>query len=362
MRMYRLYSGSVCPFRLRVALLGALIASIAWASPSTAQPSTAQTSKGQVTVYCSALAQWCEIMRENFEQKTGIKTLMTVKSAGETFAQIKAEKDNPKADIWWAGGGDQHLQAAELGLTQAYQSPLLAQLHPWAQKQAEQAQWRTVGIYAGTLGIVWNTEALEKHKLTPPRCWADLLKPEFKGEIQMANPQSSGTSYTFIATLVQLMGEEQAFAFLKSLHALTNQYPRSGAAPMQNVARGESTLAITWMFAAVAEKEAGFPVKNTAPCEGTGYEIGSMSIINGAKNLEQAKIFYDYALSAEAQATGTRAKSYQIPSNRTAPLPPNTPLLSEVKLIDYDFARFGTDAVRTRLIKRWETEISNSPK
>jgi iron(III) transport system substrate-binding protein len=101
---------------------------------------------------------------------------------------------------------------------------------------------------------------------------------------------------------------------------------------------------------------------NIAPCEGTGYEIGSMSIIKGAKNLDNAKRFYDYALTPEAQATGATAKSYQIPSNVEAPLPPKTPLLNEVKLIDYDFATYGTDAVRTRLIKRWETEVLNSPK
>jgi iron(III) transport system substrate-binding protein len=325
-------------------------------------PAKAQSPRGQVSIYCSAVAQWCEVIRQLFESKTGIKTLMTVKSAGETLAQIKAEKDNPRADIWWAGGGDQHLQAAELGLTQAYRSPLLDTLHPWAQKQAEQAQWRTVGIYAGTLGIVWNSETLAALKLDPPACWADLLKPAYKGEIQMANVQSSGTSYTFIATLVQLMGEEKAFAYLKALHPSINQYPRSGAAPMQNVARKESGIAITWMFAAVAEAESGFPVKNIAPCEGTGYEVGSMSIIAGSKNLENAKLFYDFALSSEAQASGVQAKSYQIPSNKNAPLPPKTPLLSEVKLIDYDFATFGSDAVRTRLIKRWEAEILNSPR
>ncbi len=324
--------------------------------------SQAQSPKGEVTIYCSALAQWCEVMRQDFEIKTGIKTLMTVKSAGETLAQLKAEAGNPRADLWWAGGGDQHLQAAELGLTEPYRSPLLNQLHPWAQKQAEQAQWRTVGIYAGTLGIVWNSEALGKRKLPPPQCWEDLLKPAYKDEIQMANAQSSGTSYAFIATLVQLMGEERAFSYLKSLHQSINQYTRSGAAPMQNVARGEATLAITWMFAAVAEAEAGFPVQNIAPCEGTGYEIGSMSIVKGAKSLDNAKMFYDYALTPEAQVTGVKAKSYQIPSNKESPLPPKTPLLNEVKLIDYDFATYGTDAVRSRLIKRWETEILNSPK
>jgi len=319
-------------------------------------------SQGSVVVYCSALAEWCELMRREFERKSGQAVTMTVKSAGETLAQIRAEKDNPRADVWWAGGAEQYLQAAELGLTDAYTSASMAGLHPWARKLHEISKGHAVGIYAGTLGIVWNSEQLAKRRLPEPRCWADLAKPEYRNEVQMAHAATSGTSYAFLATLVQLMGEEPAFAYLKRLHASMNQYPRSGAAPMRNVAQGESTLAVTWMFAAVAEAQAGFPVKTIAPCEGTGFEIGAMALIKGGKSPQAARQWYDFVLSAEAQATGARAKSYQIPSNMAAPLPPNTPRLEEVKLIDYDFARYGQSAVRTALIKRWETEIAAQAK
>lgn len=325
-------------------------------------PTPSAKAQGEVTVYCSVLAEWCEVMRTEFERATNIKVQMTVKSAGETLAQIRAEATNPRGDIWWGGGGDQHLQAAELGLTEEYRSALLPKLHPWARQQAEQAKFRTVGIYAGTLGIVWNTEQLAKRNLPAPACWSDLVKPAYRDEIQMSNAATSGTSYTFLATLVQIMGEEPAFAYLRELHRNINQYPRSGAAPMRSVTQGESTMAVTWMFAAVAEAEAGFPVLNIAPCEGTGYEIGSQSIVKGARNLENAKKWYDFALSAPAQATGVRAKSYQIPSNVEAPLPPKTPRLNEVKLIDYDFAKFGSNDVRTRIIARWEKEIANLPR
>jgi iron(III) transport system substrate-binding protein len=43
----------------------------------------------------------------------------------------------------------------------------------------------------------------------------------------------------------------------------------------------------------------GANVTIVAPCEGTGYEIGSMSIIKGAKNMENAKKWYDWALTPE---------------------------------------------------------------
>jgi iron(III) transport system substrate-binding protein len=149
---------------------------------------------------------------------------------------------------------------------------------------------------------------------------------------------------------------------MKALHKNVNQYPRSGAAPMANTARGETLVSVTWSFAAVAEKALGAPVAYASPCEGTGYEIGSMSVVKGAKNLDNAKKFYEWALSPAAQATGVRAKSYQLPSHVDAPLPPNSPKLEDVKLIEYDFKKYGSSAERTRLLARWDKEIANAPK
>ena len=78
---------------------------------------------------------------------------MSLKGSGEALAQLIAEKDNPKTDVWFGGTGDPHLQAAEQGLTLEYKSPTLPQLHPWAQQQAEQSGYKTVGIYSGPAGL-----------------------------------------------------------------------------------------------------------------------------------------------------------------------------------------------------------------
>jgi iron(III) transport system substrate-binding protein len=106
----------------------------------------------------------------------------------------------------------------------------------------------------------------------------------------------------------------------------------------------------------------GAPVKVVAPCEGTGYEIGSMSIIKGAPNLENAKKWYEWALTPEAQALGAQAKAYQVPSNRHAAAPPQAPKFSEIKLINYDFAKYGSSAERRRLLSKWDKEVKALPK
>jgi iron(III) transport system substrate-binding protein len=98
------------------------------------------------------------------------------------------------------------------------------------------------------------------------------------------------------------------------------------------------------------------------PCEGTGYEIGSMSIVKGGKNAGAARKWYDWSLTAEAQDLAKRAKSFQVPSNMKAAAPAQMPRMEDMKLIDYDFAKYGSGVERKRIVTRWEKEVGNLPK
>lgn len=322
----------------------------------------AQAQSGEFNMICSAQAAWCNILAVTFEKSQGIKVNMTLKGSGETIAQIMAERANPKTDLWFGGTGDPHLQAAEQSLTQEYKSPTLPKLHDWAQKQAAQSGYRTVGIYSGPLGFGYNTELIAKKKLPIPKTWADLLKPEYKGEIQSANPASSGTAYTMIATLVQLMGEQQAFEYLKKLHGNIATYTRSGTGPIKAVARGEATVSISFVHDGPGEKAQGFPLETITPADGTGAEIGSMSIIKGARNIEAAKKFYEWALTPSAQALGAATLQFQLPSNVDAKVDPRVPDFRKIKMINYDYAKYGQTAERRRLIQRWEKEVNSLPR
>jgi iron(III) transport system substrate-binding protein len=327
---------------------------------STLMASAVQAAE-KLTYYCSAQEEWCQLMATGFEAETGIKVNMTRKSSGETFAQIKAEASNPKGDVWWGGTGDPHLQAAEEGLAVAYESPMRGELHDWAIKQSESVGNQTIGIYSGALGFGYNEDLLKAANLPAPACWKDLIKPEYKGHVQMANPNSSGTAYTTLATMVQLFGEEGGFDYMKALHANINQYTKSGSAPIKAAARGETMIGIAFMADAVNQSVAGFPVKVVAPCEGTGYEIGSMTLIKGARNLENAKKFYDWALTAETQSRALEVNAFQVMSNKGAKSSPLAPKLEDIKLIDYDFALYGSSDERTRLLKKWDDEVSTLP-
>ena len=332
-------------------LLGAtVLAGTGWAQAQT------------VNVICSVQAEWCNMIGTVYARTTGAKINISMKGSGEALAQLIAEKENPKTDIWFGGTGDPHLQAAEQGLTLEYKSPTMAQLYPWAQAQAQQSGFKTVGIYSGPLGFGYNSELLAKKKLPVPKTWNDLLNPALKGEIQVANPASSGTAYTMVATLVQMMGEDKAFEYMKQLHKNISQYTRSGTGPIKAAARGETTVSISFVHDGVGEKMQGFPLETSTPTDGTGAEIGSMSIVKGSRNLEAAKKFYEWALTPAAQEMAVAAKQFQLPSNKNAKNDPRIPDFKKIKFINYDYAKYGASAERRRLIAKWEKEVNSLPR
>jgi iron(III) transport system substrate-binding protein len=314
---------------------------------------------GTVVVYCGVNEEWCRAAATEFEKQSGIHVDMTRQSAGEIYARLRAEKDNPRGDIWFGGTGDPHLQAASDNLTEPYQSPSIPKLRDWAQKQAKRSQYRTVGLYLGALGFGYNGPEMAKRHLTAPACWSDLIKPEFKGEVEMADPNSSGTAWTMLATIVQLMGEDKAFSYLIQLNKNIDQYTSAGAAPAMAVGQGETLVGIAFQHDMIDAAKHHPEVKVVSPCEGTGYEIGSMSLIKGARHLDEAKKFYEWALTPAAQAIAARTGSYQMPSNTETPVPPEAPDISKIKLIEYDFDKYGSSDTRKRLLTRWTQQVKN---
>ncbi|MDE9454708.1 ABC transporter substrate-binding protein [Xenorhabdus bovienii] len=313
---------------------------------------------GRLNVYCNATNAMCEAETRAFGEKYNVKTTFVRNGSGSTLAKIEAEKRNPQADVWYGGTLDPHSQAGEIDLLQPYQSPNLAQIMPQFRDPAKRKGNYTSAVYMGILGVGVNTERLKEKNLPVPTCWKDLIKPEYKGEIQIADPQSSGTAYTALATFAQLWGEDNAFDYLKKLNGNISQYTKSGIAPARNTARGETAIGIGFLHDYSLEVENGAPMKLIAPCEGTGYEIGGVSIIKNARNLDNAKLFVDWVLSKEAQELSwKKGKSYQILTNTTAESSPTTLNPAELNLINYDMDKYGSSQVRKELINKWVIEV-----
>jgi iron(III) transport system substrate-binding protein len=277
-----------------------------------------QVQPNQVNAICSTNQDWCDAAAKGFSTATGIKVLQTRKATGEALAQLKAEANNPKTDIWWGGTGDPFLAAAEDKLLEPYRPDYINDLHAWSVRQYASSANMVGGFYTSAIGFGWNEDLLKKKKITAPKCWADLLDPKLKGEVEMAHPASSGGAYTIVAGLIQLMGEDKAFDYMRKLHNNIAQYTRSSNAQGKNVAKGEVAIGVSFIFGFDQERYNGYPqVKSAAPCEGTGYEIGGIALIKGSRNKDAAKRYYDWLMSPAGQAIGGIVNNLQTPANKT---------------------------------------------
>jgi iron(III) transport system substrate-binding protein len=313
-----------------------------------------------LVVYCSHDPDACELAAKSFQSETGIETSIVRKPTGEFYAQIRAERANPRADVWYGGTIDPFLQAAAEGLFVEYRSPRVADLQPWARRATERSGFKVAAIYRIIIGFGTSPTILTQKELVAPRCWSDLLAPAYGKEIELANPVTSGTGYTILATLVTLYGEDGAFDYLRKLSPNVVRYTQSGTAQGPSVAHGEVGVGISFVHEFVTQKLAGFEVTIAIPCEGTGDALGGMAILSGAPHPEEARAFYDWALTKPAQELANRTRNLLVPANARAEIRAEAAAFANVKTLDVDPAKFGNPELRKRLLARWQKEIGDS--
>jgi len=315
-------------------------------------------SSGKLTVYCTVQHETCEKITQEFAQKYQVVTKFLTAPTGSILSRLEAEKNNPQADVWYGGTLDYHLQAREMGLLMPYSSPKFKEMTPQLQAIMKDYQDYTGAASLMVLGIGVNRQKMKQLGIEDyPKCWKDLLAPRLKGQVQIPNPQSSGTSYSFIANLITLWGEDKAFDYLKALHAQIPNYV-SSTMTANNLARGEVAVAMGFIHDYAKAKEQGTDLAIILPCEGHSYSIDGVSLIKGARNPENAKQFMDFVLSKEGQEIPWKATQvYQTPTNRYAESSPLSADPTKLNLISFDFKHFGQKEEGKRIIEKWVKEV-----
>ncbi len=286
-----------------------------------------------------------------FSETTGIKVNMVFLSSGPALSRIEAEKNNPQADVWFGAPNENHIVARDRGLSQPYASPSAKELLD--NFKDKEGYWHA--FYMNPLGFGILPEELKGAGVKEPAAWADLTDPSYKGMIQMPSPQSSGTAYAVIQTLISIFGEDEAFTFMKKMNPNVQTYTQSGTGPSKNLAIRETSLAIQFTPAFLKLVEQGFPAQVVFPAEGVGYEAAAVSILKGAKNMDEAKALVDWILSKEGQTTLSQVKTYFFPVRKDVSAGEGVPSLAEIQLIDYDREKAAAD--KGRIVDRWVTEV-----
>lgn len=314
---------------------------------------------GEVVIACTPQEEQCQAMAAGFEEATGIKTSYVRMSSGESVARLDAAKSKPEFDVLYGGPSDGHVAAYGSDLIEAYVSPE-AEAIPAEYKDAE-GKW--TGTYVGALGFCSNTDVLERLQAEAPTSWEGLLDPAFKQNVAMAHPSTSGTAYTAVWTQMVLndLDEDATFEYLAKLHQNILQYSKSGSAPGQMAGRGEVAVGIIFSHDCVKYQKEGFDMLElTFPEEGTGYEIGAVSLVKNGPNPVDAKKFIDWTLTPDHQNIGPTVGSYQIPTHPDATITEEMVRLDEITLVEYDSIAAGER--KREITARFDAEVAPEPK
>ena len=319
-------------------------------------PATAQ---GRVNILCSSDPTWCEAVKREFSRATGVQAEFVRLSSGAALARLRAEKASPTFDVWFGGSGDSHWVAQADGVVEFVQPKAWGDLRPPLTKAVD---GHYIPLYSGLHGFGINEAVLKEKGLPVPETWKELGDPRYKGLIAMPNPNTSGTGYVMMTTIIQVYGEEPAFDLLKAIHKNVAQYTRSGGDPSLLAGRGEVAIGVSFANDVVERARKGLPIRFIAPRDGTGWEIGGLSLVQGGPNRAGALRLVDWALDPENQKLGPQNGEVSIQSHSKTPIDKDVPRFEDAKTIAYDFAKYGTPAVRDGLIKRWTEQVFPIPR
>jgi iron(III) transport system substrate-binding protein len=219
-------------------------------------------------------------------------------STGDLTARLLAEKDNPQADVIYGTAATSMMIFQAEGMLEPYAPEGWEDILPQFKDTNDPPYWVGVDAYITTFCI--NTVEADAKNLPIPQSWQDLLNPVYEGLIVMPSPASSGTGFMFVSSVLQGLGEEEGFAYLKELDNNMAMYTKSGSAPCKMAGTGEFPIGISFEFVGANLIAEGAPLTIVFPQEGSGFEMEVNALMKGAKNPENAKRFLDWAISDEA--------------------------------------------------------------
>lgn len=297
-----------------------------------------------VDVYTHNEVDEMKALVDDAEAATGLKINVLRLSSNEGWARVENEAPNFGADMQWGQLQSNALRGVSKDFFEPYISPTWEDV-PDKFKDPE-GRWYGWSYWYDLIAV--NTDVLEAKGLDKPTSWADLTDPQYKGEIIMPDPGTSGTAYLMISTILQIMGEEAGWEYFEELHENVGQYTKSGTQPAQLVGQGEYAVGISWDQAVFDRIAEGYPMEAVIPSEGVGYSLDVVWMFKDTKNRAAVEKLIDYIGSDEGMKSAANVRALVTKPGFEG----NTEITNlEDYLIDYDAV--WADQNQDDIMKRW---------
>ena len=311
----------------------------------------ASSAQQELTVYTALEDDEIVVYMKDFKAKyPNIKVNLVRNSTGIITSKLLAEKDAPKADVIWGVAATSLLVCDQNDMLTGYNPKTIDTILP-AFKDTTNTEAHWVGIKAWMTGFVCNTVEVEKNKITYPKSYQDLLKPEYKGHLIMPNPASSGTGFLTISAILQNMGEEKGWAFLDKLHDNISRYTHSGSKPAKLAGKGETTIGISFGYRGTKQKKKGEPVKTFFPAEKSGWDVEANGLVKKETINPTAKTFLDWAISKDAMTMYSKVYPVIATGAKVEVPDADYPAVPSEQLAKNDFQWAAKN--RARILEEW---------
>jgi len=231
-----------------------------------------------------------------FEEKYGVTVEVIQAGTGELVKRIQSEQNDPYGDVLF--GGSWSLAYDNQDLWEPYVS---ANNDKVIDAYKNECGFITGNVLDGSCLIV-NTDLIGDIEING---YEDLLNPELKGKIATADPANSSSAFAQLTNILLAMGgyeDDAAWKYVEELFTnIDGKICESSSAVYKGVADGEYVVGLSYEDPCAQLVKDGAPVKIVYPAEGTVYLPASATIIKGAKNMDNAKLFMDFILSEEVQ-------------------------------------------------------------
>ncbi len=249
------------------------------------------SSKETVIIYTSTENYKMEYMQKRMnEQFPQYNVIIEYKTSGNHAATLQAAGKNAECDI-------------SHDLEYAYAEPLAAQgvfadltgIVDWSiyAEDTVQSKYYAPEVRNGGC-IIINTQRLEALGLDKPTSYADLLDPQYKDQISMPNPASSGTGYMFLLSLVNAWGEQEALDYFDKLSENVLAFTSSGSGPVNSLVLGEVAIGLGMTPNAATKIGEGFPLEIVFFEEGSPYSLYGQAILEGKQERECVKEVFQF--------------------------------------------------------------------
>lgn len=231
-----------------------------------------------------------------FEEKYGVDVEIIQAGTGELVKRIQSEKNDPYADVLF--GGSWSLMYDNEDLWEPYVSVNNDNVIKAYQNECG---FITSNVLDGSVLIV-NTNLIGDIEING---YEDLLNPELKGKIATADPANSSSAFAHLTNMLLAMGgyeSDEAWQYVEDLFEnIDGKICESSSAVYKQVADGEFVVGLSYEDPCAQLVKDGAPVEIVYMEEGTVFLPASATIVKGAKNMDNAKLFMDFILSDEVQ-------------------------------------------------------------